>query len=109
MKNAGRSVFQRIYHIVAQVPPGRVVTYGQIAAWLDLPRGARTVGWAMWEAPAGMNLPCHRVVSKNGDLAPAHVFGGRQRALLEAEGVLFTDDGRVVMERHLLRGLPEIF
>lgn len=102
--------FAGVYAIVAQIPRGKVATYGQIARWLGQPRSARTVGWAMWEAPGGRNLPCHRVVNKQGKLAPPHVFGGEeiQRAMLEAEGVGFTADGRVDMKRHLLSGRPEM-
>ncbi|MGE5599310.1 MAG: MGMT family protein [Bacteroidota bacterium] len=104
-----RDFFRRVYHIVAQIPPGRVATYGQIARWLGSPRAARTVGWAMWEAPPELRLPCHRVVNGRGELAPPHVFGGegRQRALLEAEGVAFLPDGRIDLRRHLVAGRPE--
>jgi len=89
--------FQRVYELVARVPPGRVITYGQIALRLGYPNGARTVGWAMRCAPAGRGLPCHRVVRASGELAPAHVFGGAgvQRARLASEGVTFLEDGRI--------------
>ena len=84
-----RAFFAEVYRIVAQIPAGKVATYGQIAAWLGAPRGARTVGWAMWECPPELGLPCHRVVNRSGAMAPDHVFGGeeRQRAMLAAEGV----------------------
>jgi methylated-DNA-protein-cysteine methyltransferase-like protein len=97
--------FQRVYEIVAQIPQGKVATYGQIAAMLGDPRGARTVGWAMRSAPAHLKLPCHRVVNKNGFLAPDYAFGGteNQRSLLENEGVTFHGDGRIDMEQHLWR------
>ncbi|HEY8392265.1 MAG TPA: MGMT family protein [Capillibacterium sp.] len=94
--------FQQVYQIVAQIPAGRVATYGQIAALIGEPRSARIVGWALHSAPRQLNLPCHRVVNKKGTLCPADLFGpGRQRLLLEAEGVTFTPDGRVNMEKHL--------
>lgn len=103
-----RDFFQMVYAIVAQIPPGKVATYGQIARWLGYPRSARQVGWAMWDAPPG--LPCHRVVNRTGAMSPPHVFGGegRQRALLEAEGISFTSDGRVEMGKHLVEGRPEL-
>ncbi|MCR4403177.1 MAG: MGMT family protein [Firmicutes bacterium] len=103
----GRNTFfRRVYDVVAQIPPGKVATYGQIAAWLESPRGARTVGWALWEAPPHLGLPCHRVVTKCGAMAPPHVFGGegRQRAMLEAEGVSFKDNGCVDMTKHMVEG-----
>lgn len=95
--------FQKVYTIVSQIPKGKVATYGQIAAILGEPRGARTVGWAMRSAPAHLNLPCHRVVNKSGALAPDYAFGGtkNQRTMLENEGVTFQSDGRIDLERHL--------
>jgi methylated-DNA-protein-cysteine methyltransferase-like protein len=99
-------MFAEIYEIAAQVPEGSVATYGQIAAILAMPRGARTVGWAMRQAPGYLRLPCHRVVSSTGCLSPAHVFGGQevQRARLESEGIGFLPDGRIDMKKHLWRG-----
>ncbi|HOY43929.1 MAG TPA: MGMT family protein, partial [bacterium] len=47
------SIFQSIHKLVAKIPPGRVATYGQIAAMLGVPGGARTVGWAMHGLPEG--------------------------------------------------------
>ena len=101
-----RGRFAEVYEIVAQVPEGSVATYGQIAAILGMPAGARTVGWAMRQAPERLHLPCHRVVNATGALSPAHVFGGQeaQRARLEAERVTFLPDGRIDMKKHLWRG-----
>lgn len=87
-------MFARFYEIVAQIPRGKVASYGQIAAMAGCPRGARTVGWAMRGAPDALNLPCHRVVYADGRLAPGFI---EQRDLLQGEGVTFTADGRVEM------------
>jgi methylated-DNA-protein-cysteine methyltransferase-like protein len=89
--------FARIYRLVAQIPEGRVATYGQLAALAGQPRAARTVGWAMQGAPRELDLPCHRVVNAVGALSPAEVFGGAglQRELLENEGVRFLEDERI--------------
>ena len=105
MESSG-GVFAEIYRIAAQVPAGSVATYGQIAAMAGIPRGARTVGWAMRQAPHHLNVPCHRVVNSSGVLSPWHVFGGEeaQRARLEAEGITFLADGRIDMKKHLWRG-----
>ena len=93
--------FQRVYDIVREVPVGRVVTYGQVAALVGEPRKARFVGFAMHSSP-GMagGVPCHRVVFKDGSLCTGFAFGGRdvQRDMLEGEGVTFLDDGRVDMQ-----------
>lgn len=95
------SFYLGVYEIVSKIPEGKVATYGQIAAMLGSPRGARTVGWAMGCAPYG--LPCHRVVNKLGCLAPDHVFGSvdNQRARLEDEGITFLANGCIDMDRHL--------
>lgn len=98
-------LYRNIYRLVAQIPEGRVATYGQIAALAGNPRAARTVGWAMHSVPRELRLPCHRVVNRAGQLAPLHIFGpGMQRALLEAEGVTFNRQGCINMRAHLWRG-----
>ena len=94
------SFFDRTYDLVRQIPCGRVASYGQVARMLGEPRKARFVGYAMHSSP-GMSggVPCHRVVFKDGRLAPGFAFGGPgvQRQMLEAEGVGFLPDGRVDM------------
>ncbi|MBT9775312.1 methylated-DNA--[protein]-cysteine S-methyltransferase [Clostridium sp. MCC353] len=92
----------RVYGIVAEIPRGKVASYGQIAEKAGDPQAARDVGYIMSQVPPGSALPCHRVVNRTGTLAPDYVFGGkkRQRAMLEAEGITFLQDGRINMERH---------
>ncbi|MCC8189505.1 MAG: MGMT family protein [Planctomycetes bacterium] len=87
--------------MVATIPPGKVMTYGQIASVLGGFHSGRTVGFAMRAAPAERGLPCHRVVNRNGEMAPGWCFGGadRQRDILRREGVAFRPDGRVDLER----------
>ena len=84
--------FSGVYGLVAQIPRGRVVSYGQIARELGMPRGARQVGWAMRTCPD--NLPWQRVVKADGSIAGGG-YADLRRALLEAEGVPFLPDGRV--------------
>jgi methylated-DNA-protein-cysteine methyltransferase-like protein len=94
--------FARVYALVARVPRGRVVTYGQVARLLGAPRAARMVGWAMHGNPHGSRVPCHRVIQQGGSLSPnfCPADPGRQRRLLEREGVAFRLDGRVDLVRH---------
>ena len=75
--------FQRVFDIVKQIPEGRVTTYGQIARMIGEPRKARYVGFAMHQSPgvAG-GVPCHRVVFKDGSLAPGFAFGGPDAQML---------------------------
>jgi methylated-DNA-protein-cysteine methyltransferase-like protein len=97
-----KDFFKQVYQIVAQIPKGKVASYGQIAALLGEPRHARIVGWAMHDAPKELNLPCHRVVNKSGKLSPGYIFGpGEQRILLEKEGVTFLEDGHIDMNKYL--------
>lgn len=83
------SLFERVYEYVKTVPRGKVVTYGQVAAAIGAPRCARQVGWALHVNPEPGVIPCHRVVNREGRLAPAFAFGGEavQASLLETEGV----------------------
>lgn len=94
--------FQAVYEIVAQIPRGRVVSYGQIARLLGSPRAARQVGWAMRQCPE--ELPWQRVIMSDGSIAGGG-WSELRRALLEEEGVPFHPDGRVDMAR--CRWLPE--
>ncbi|MBO5497494.1 MAG: MGMT family protein [Oscillospiraceae bacterium] len=94
--------FQAVYEIVAQIPRGRVVSYGQIARLLGSPRAARQVGWAMRQCPE--ELPWQRVIMSDGSIAGGG-WSELRRALLEEEGVPFLPDGRVDMAR--CRWLPE--
>jgi methylated-DNA-protein-cysteine methyltransferase-like protein len=87
----------RVYAIVAQIPYGRVTTYGDVARALGSVRGARMVGWALYTVPAELNLPCHRVVNRYGELSGGWHFGHPDvmKNLLVAEDVPFADDYRV--------------
>ena len=91
---------ERVYEVVRQVPRGRVASYGQIARLMGSPRSARYVGFALHANPEPGVIPCHRVVFKDGSLAPGFAFGGpgEQRRLLEEEGVDFDARGRVRMD-----------
>lgn len=103
MKPDDSDFFAKVYEIVAQIPRGCVLTYGIIAEMAGNPRAARIVGYAMNRAPAGRDLPCHRVVNRAGTMAPGLIFGGpdEQRRRLAVEGVTFLADGRIDMVKHL--------
>jgi methylated-DNA-protein-cysteine methyltransferase-like protein len=85
--------FERVYGIVKQIPAGQVATYGQIAWLVGKPRGARTVGWALRALGPGSGVPWHRVVNARGGISIAE--RAHQRALLEAEGVIFNQHNRI--------------
>ena len=94
--------YARIWQAVRQIPRGRVATYGQVAAILGVPRGARAVGWALraLDPVRARDVPWHRVVGAGGRISLRAGAGPiLQRRKLKAEGVRFTG-GRVDMGRH---------
>lgn len=89
--------FNRVYLLVQQIPTGKVATYGQIAALLDSPRSARTVGWALNALKEPTDVPWHRVLNSKGTIS--HYDSGEvknlQKILLEAEGIRFDVKNKV--------------
>ena len=104
-ESAAKGAFGRIYDIVKRIPAAHVATYGQIALLAGNPRWSRVVGYALHVNPDPAHIPCFRVVNRRGECSGSFAFGGEgvQRALLEADGVTFLDDGRVDMQRHIWR------
>ena len=100
MERVDREFKDRVCALVAQIPSGKVMTYGQIAALCGNPRAARIVGGvAHW---GDSSLPWQRVVKKDGGLAegyPGGVQGHKEH--LEAEGVEVSSDFRVDVRRLL--------
>ncbi|MCL2370488.1 MAG: MGMT family protein [Firmicutes bacterium] len=96
------ALFNDIYSVVKSIPYGKVASYGQVARLAGNPRAARQVGWALHGNPDQNNIPCHRVVTKDGRTSAAFAFGGQniQIEMLKAEGVEFLSDGRVDMEKY---------
>jgi methylated-DNA-protein-cysteine methyltransferase-like protein len=94
--------FEEVWEMTARIPAGRVATYGQIARLAGAPAGMedgafrafgpRWVGGAMAHCPDG--VPWHRVINAQGRIS-ARPGSERQRPLLEAEGVLFDERGRI--------------
>ena len=86
-----------ILSVVAEIPPGRVASYGQISRLIGREKNARLVGKALSVAGAYGDYPCHRVVNHAGRLAP-HFRDQRERLL--REGVCFRENGCVDMKKH---------
>lgn len=102
MKSEKNDFFDKVYKVVARIPYGKVSTYGLIAEVCGIKSSARTVGWAINGAKES-GLPCHRVVNRNGELTGKLHFGdpNLMEDLLKSEGVEFTEDGKVKLEKHL--------
>lgn len=83
------SIYEKIFNAVAEIPKGKVATYGQIATMAGNKGYARIVGNALHNNPNPKLIPCYRVVNAKGRLAPNFAFGGSeaQAKLLENEGV----------------------
>ena len=92
--------FEKVYKLVEKIPKSKVTTYGEIGRKLDM--SPRVVGFALHANPYGPKVPCHRVVNKEGRIAPKYAFGGKdeQRKRLEEEQVSFKDNMHVNLEKH---------
>ena len=103
------SIYTAIWSLARTIPPGRVMTYGQIATILGTPRAARAVGYAMFfckddpKANPADWVPWQRVINAKGEIS----LGGDvdrpllQRELLMAEGVQFDANGRIELKKYL--------
>ena len=89
--------FESVWKLVQLIPPGRVATYGQIAAMLGNPRAARTVGWALSSTPKSLDIPWHRVINSRGEISQGddRASASLQKELLEQEGVRFGPHDRI--------------
>src|SRR5262245_16911462 len=92
-------IYERIYMLVRQIPPGKVATYGQIARMVS-GCTARMVGYAMSALGNETDVPWQRVINSQGKVSPRAGGSGaaRQRQMLEAEGVHFDQQGQVDFE-----------
>ena len=92
--------YEEVYSLVQKVPAGRVTTYGAIAKKLRL--SPRTVGHILHLNPDSTKTPCHRVVNRDGRIAPGYAFGGleKQREILELEGIEFKDSKHLDLQKY---------
>ena len=93
--------YEAVYALARDIPPGRVMTYGQIAAILGAPRAARAVGYAM-RASGYTDVPWQRVINGKGEISGKGA-GERpllQRSLLDAEGVVFDANEACDLKRY---------
>jgi len=89
-----------VYALVKTIPRGRVATYGQLAKLLCKPRHSRHVGTALANMPETMKIPWHRVLNSQGRISIRRTnwqsgSDDWQRILLEAEGVVFDETGKI--------------
>ncbi len=96
---------RNVWQVVEGIPPGHVLTYGEVARLAGMSRAARRVAQAMRRAPRGRNLPWHRVVNAQGRISlPAESAGyQRQKRRREEEGVVFVK-GSINLDRFGYQG-----
>ena len=95
---------QRVYALVAQIPPGRLATYGQIAELLGCWGCARQVGWALRRLQLPSEVPWQRVVNAKGRISFSPAREGSdwiQRQLLMEEGIPVNEQGVLPLRRYL--------
>lgn len=110
MKPENQNFFQKVYAVAAQIPYGRVTSYGAIAKYLGAARSARMVGWAMNGSGSKEDVPAHRVVNKAGLLTGKHHFDGTSlmQQLLESEGIEVIDNQIQNLEKHFWDPFKEL-
>jgi methylated-DNA-protein-cysteine methyltransferase-like protein len=94
-----KDFYEKIKSIIAEIPCGKVSTYGMIALLAGRPQNSRMVGRFL-SSGVGDDLPAHRVVNHKGRTAPGWPL---QPLLLKQEGVLFKEDGDVDLKSCLWR------
>ncbi|MFC2949063.1 MGMT family protein [Virgibacillus sediminis] len=92
---------RRVIHIIKQVPPGKVMSYGGVARAAGSPRAARQVVRILHSMSRKYNLPWHRIINAKGEIAIRRESGfEQQKFLLEEEGVDVSTGGRVDLGRY---------
>ena len=95
--------WHEFYGIVRRIPKGRVATYGQVADLAGYPRHARQVGYALHALRGSAEkIPWQRVINARGEVSQRSSPDGDrlQRAVLESEGVVFGQSGRIDLDRY---------
>lgn len=92
------STFPAIYALIKEIPKGQVASYGMVASLIP-GATARIVGFATAATPPGENIPWQRVINSQGKISERD-GAARQRARLEAEGIEFSNSGKVKWTNH---------
>ncbi len=106
-----KDFFEKVYEVARLIPPGKVTSYGAIAAYLGARRSARMVGWAMNNCGhLDPPIPAHRVVNRNGLLSgKAHFGPGDEMAnLLRSEDIAIVDNQVKPLDRYFWDPMKEL-
>ncbi len=102
MNTAEKHIQEKVYRIVREIPSGKVMTYGQIAALLGDGYTARTVGFLMHSAMTE-EVPWQRVINSQGSCSTGKIFlpYNVQQTMLQEEGIIFDSQGRCNLPKYL--------
>lgn len=101
------SFSQKIWRLTAQIPRGRVSTYGQLALALGQPKAVRAVGNALNKNPKAPQVPCHRVVRAGGQLGGYALGQAAKAKILGQEGLRIINNKVANFEEVLYSGFSE--
>jgi methylated-DNA-protein-cysteine methyltransferase related protein len=94
---------EKVIEVIRFIPPGKVVSYGQVAAYIGAPRAARQVGWILRGIENSVDFPWWRVVNNAGRISISGNFNADkrlQKKLLEAEGVIVLENFTLDIDQH---------
>lgn len=102
--NEKNDFYARVYDIVRSIPHGKVTTYGHIAEFLGSKGSSRLVGWALNAVMDRIDIPCHRVVNRLGELSGKLHFDhpNQMKERLLDEQITFIGEA-VDLSKHLWR------
>lgn len=96
---------ERVVDIIRNIPKGKVMTYGQIAALAGNPRGARQVVRVLHSLSEKHNLPWHRVINSKGEIGlKDYESNNMQKVLLQNEGIKFTKQNKINLNEFQFTG-----
>ena len=104
-KKPDRAWAELVWKVVCDIPPGHVLTYGEVARLSGMSRAARRVSRAMSWAPRSLNVPWHRVINSQGKISipPDSPWHEKQKSKLQEEGVIFLN-GKIDLKRFGYKG-----
>ena len=94
---------KKVIQVIQSIPRGKVVSYGQVAAYIGIPRAARQVGWILRSLEDGVSMPWWRVVNNTGRISiegNLHNDKELQKKLLQQEGVAVNEDYILNIEKY---------
>ncbi|MFB1116081.1 MGMT family protein [Dickeya dadantii] len=99
---------QRVIHVIAAIPYGYVVTYGDVARLAGSARAARQVGGILRGLPTGSQLPWYRVINRKGEISLTGPDFQRQKSALQSEGVILDSEGKIDLDRFRWRYVQDL-